>query len=449
MFENCLALKVSTTKIGDYKYAWRIPTITPTDKPATEASNWNTNMFVGTGGTFKGSPTINTTYYIENHPLAHPSYLTFQSDGPFRLRTDNVKQNWDGTLYYSTDTATWNIWDGTTIYSVNNKLYLRGIGNTIITGHEGAKWRLSGTNDNTKIECIGNIEMLLDWEKVIIGDRPTMADSCYYSMFQGCTSLTTAPELPATVLTLTCYAYMFAGCTNLTTAPELPATTLEDSCYYGMFKDCTSLTTVPSLPATTLVADCYYYMFHGCASLEVSTSKDEDYKYAWRIPTSGAGTTEIGWNIGMLAGTGGTFKGSPTINTTYYIKNPPVPFSLEPQIVPQSDYPKELYVEFDSAIYEDYKAILQVKIEYRYPPELTHEGDPTVTVTLESEKAFTSIIPSGDLKTQNISVNLPKLNNYTVKSIKVTLKPLKPIRQGDKREVSTFRFPDSDIIVFQ
>ena len=34
-------------------------------------------------------------------------------------------------------------------------------------------------------------------------------------MFKGCTSLTTAPELPATTLTTYCYQWMFQLCTNL------------------------------------------------------------------------------------------------------------------------------------------------------------------------------------------------------------------------------------------
>ena len=34
-------------------------------------------------------------------------------------------------------------------------------------------------------------------------------------MFQNCTSLTTAPELPATTLAQYCYSKMFNGCTNL------------------------------------------------------------------------------------------------------------------------------------------------------------------------------------------------------------------------------------------
>ena len=95
----------------------------------------------------------------------------------------------------------------------------------------------------------------------------TLADSCYREMFRGCTSLTTAPDLPVTTLTNYCYDSMFYGCSSLTTAPELPATTLTESCYYQMFYGCTSLTTAPVLPATTLANYCYQYMFHGCTAL--------------------------------------------------------------------------------------------------------------------------------------------------------------------------------------
>ena len=96
----------------------------------------------------------------------------------------------------------------------------------------------------------------------------TLAEECYSQMFYGCTNLTTAPELPVTNLVNGCYNYMFHGCTSLTTAPELPATTLAEECYRDMFSGCTSLTTAPELPATTLVGkNCYYHMFYGCTSL--------------------------------------------------------------------------------------------------------------------------------------------------------------------------------------
>lgn len=95
----------------------------------------------------------------------------------------------------------------------------------------------------------------------------TLASSCYNSMFYDCTSLTTAPVLSATTLAQTCYSNMFRGCTNLTTAPELPATTLAQYCYSNMFRDCTSLTTAPVLSATRLALQCYRSMFSGCTNL--------------------------------------------------------------------------------------------------------------------------------------------------------------------------------------
>ena len=72
-------------------------------------------------------------------------------------------------------------------------------------------------------------------------------------MFQGCTTLTTAPVLPATTLANNCYTGMFQGCKALTTAPVLPATTLANSCYSGMFYSCRKLKYVKSL-ATDITA---------------------------------------------------------------------------------------------------------------------------------------------------------------------------------------------------
>ena len=115
-----------------------------------------------------------------------------------------------------------------------------------------------------KIAASGSVMSLID------GTGETLvvpADYCFYSLFEGCTSLTQAPELPATTLAVCCYNGMFEGCTSLTQAPELPATTLADACYTYMFRGCTRLTQVPELPATTLAVGCYKLMFSGCTSL--------------------------------------------------------------------------------------------------------------------------------------------------------------------------------------
>ena len=138
-------------------------------------------------------------------------------------------------------------------------------------------------------------------------------------MFYGCTSLTSAPSLPATTLAEYCYSYMFGSCTGLTAAPSLPATTLADYCYQSMFQSCTNLTAVPSLPATTLKNRCYYNMFNGCTKIKLSSTNTETYTKAYRIPYSGTGTTGKDSLKNMFSNTGGAFTGTPNINTTYYL----------------------------------------------------------------------------------------------------------------------------------
>ena len=247
------------------------------------------------------------------------SCLSFIGNEDFTLKTLNTSKNWDGTLEYSTDTKTWNTWNGTEISSSGNNLYLRGTGNTKISGStENYKFVFTGA-DTLRIACEGNIENLLDYETVTTGGHPTMANYCYGTMFKGCTSLTTAPELPATTLADYCYNSMFYGCTSLTTAPQLPATTLADYCYRNMFYDCTHLMIVPELPATILKNYCYRNMFTGCTNIKLSSTQTGEYQTAYRIPTSGTGTAGSNSLLQMFTNTGGTFKGTPTINITYYL----------------------------------------------------------------------------------------------------------------------------------
>ena len=335
---------------------------------------------------------------------AGKSYLTFSSPKSFTLKVNDSTKHWDGTLEYFSADKVWAVWDGTTILSAYNNdgeyvLYLRGTGNTVITGRpaNGAsdtyRWVLTGSD----IACVGNIENLLDYATVESGQHPTMAEACYvymffdctsltqaptltattladycycgmfvrctsltqtpvlpaitlsygcyqdmffgctgltqvpalpattlasycyYQMFWNCTNLTQAPALPATTLAEYCYRSMFSGCTSLTKAPALPATTLANNCYERMFRGCTSLTQAPALPATTLANNCYKYMFENCTSLKLSNTKTGEYTQEYRIPSSGTGTTATQALNSMFVSTGGTFTGTPEINTTYYL----------------------------------------------------------------------------------------------------------------------------------
>ena len=221
------------------------------------------------------------------------NYLTFSSPNPFSIRV--ATPGWDGKLYYSTDTKTWVEWTGTEVNATEvggtYALYFGGTGNTKITGGFSNKWTLSGSS----ISCTGNIESLLDYEIVAAGQHPMMANNCYSDMFYGCSSLTTAPSLPATTLANNCYSSMFRSCTSLTTAPSLPATTLAISCYSSMFRDCTSI--------------------------KLAISKSSEYDKEYRIPKLGNGVTATSALNNMFRATGGTFTGTPSINTTYYTSN--------------------------------------------------------------------------------------------------------------------------------
>ena len=249
--------------------------------------------------------------------------LRFSSPSSFTLKVYDGAKHWDGSLEWTDGVNGWKTWNGTTVLSASEGfLALRGTGNSVITGGTSADYRWSLTGSD--IRCDGNIETLLDYATVAAGNHPQMGAHSFNALFFGCTSLTTAPVLPATTLANYCYAYMFYGCTSLTTAPALPATTLAYYCYPYMFSSCTSLTTAPALPATTLANYCYNSMFSDCTSLRMSQSHEGDYQCAYRIPTTGSGTTATSALDGMFSGTGGTFTGTPSINTTYYTTNPPI-----------------------------------------------------------------------------------------------------------------------------
>lgn len=154
--------------------------------------------------------------------------------------------------------------------------------------------------------------------------------NCYMEMFLNCTSLTSAPALPATVLADKCYFRMFFGCSGLTSIPTFPSvvtmettpgtrhryffqmfqnctgitrlteplpvgqnSTLQRGCFEDMFAHCTGLTSVAQglLPATTLAEDCYRGMFQDtrfsrAPDLLATTLVKECYRYMFNACTN-------------------------------------------------------------------------------------------------------------------------------------------------------------------
>jgi hypothetical protein len=63
-------------------------------------------------------------------------------------------------------------------------------------------------------------------------------------------------------------------------------------------------------------------MFNGCTGIKLSTTQTAEYSVPYSIPKAGTGTEGNSSLTDMFTGTGGTFTGTPTINTTYYLDAP-------------------------------------------------------------------------------------------------------------------------------
>ena len=189
------------------------------------------------------------------------NYLTFTAEkenSSFSIEDHDIKSN----IFYSLDNGkTWNkLTDQPVKLAKGDRALLKGG-----KPDETPVWEnYSNFKMVGAIAASGSVMSLVDGN----GEGKTIpyAD-CFRCLFEDCSSLTKAPELPATTLAGDCYYGMFCGCTSLTQAPELPATTLAEECYKWMFVGCSNLTQAPELPATTLATGCYSYMFSGCTSM--------------------------------------------------------------------------------------------------------------------------------------------------------------------------------------
>jgi hypothetical protein len=144
-----------------------------------------------------------------------------------------------------------------------------------------------------KIGASGNIMSLL-YEDEFEGKLTIPCSYCYQCMFRGCTSLVTAPELPATTLAEGCYNCMFYGCTSLTTAPELPATTLAGHCYRYMFDGCTKLNYITMLATDISASECLNNWVNGVSS----TGTFVKHPDMTSLPNGTSGIPE-GWTVEM------------------------------------------------------------------------------------------------------------------------------------------------------
>lgn len=248
-----------------------------------------------TGITVKDWTTGST---IEGGKVTWIPFVTFMAAEAQTFKMKTIGDYAISNLWYSLDGNNWTAVEkdkGVEFGGAKGSLRLRGknLNGTASSSVYNYSY-ITFTHSDVKVACTGDIRTLLDWEYYKTVDTQnarfynlfddctaltsapelpaeTLADYCYNSMFYGCSSLQTAPKLPAKMLASYCYSHMFKGCSSLKKAPELPAETLADDCYARMFQDCYALESAPaSLPAKKMASQCYSWMFNGCSSLKVA-----------------------------------------------------------------------------------------------------------------------------------------------------------------------------------
>ena len=182
----------------------------------------------------------------------NPEYVTFTADATQTLRYggSDLQYSLDGTTFQDLPANTFVEFGG------NTKLYLRGVNNLDgnyfdLGGHTAFHTILFGKND-VPVACTGDIRTLIDYKTYKTVDT---SNARFAFLFDECTELTSAPELPATTLTVECYKEMFKGCTSLEKITMLATNISATDCLKdwvkgvpatGTFTKAASMTTLPT-----------------------------------------------------------------------------------------------------------------------------------------------------------------------------------------------------------
>lgn len=262
--------------------------------------------------------------------------VCFRADGEQTVAITKIGSAPNITMQYSYDGTTWDSWDLSPLpFGGSTKVYVRGVSNFRF-GSDGENHNRITFSTEAYVYVSGIVESLLDGENEVLEYRAngtlrnlfyqqaalysaenlrfeakSTISNCvavYAYMFAECTNLVYAPIY----LSIESFgggwacAQMFRGCTSLLTAPKLPATDTAAGCYEYMFQGCTSLLTAPELPATMIVTTCYDYMFQGCTSLtSIRCLAKKSYRpsnTSWVSGVASSGTfygySEYGWESG-------------------------------------------------------------------------------------------------------------------------------------------------------
>lgn len=353
----CVIPKNGSTEVGWYEsnYSSDVPGIPLDMEYSFNRTTWhkytkNTDITITEPIYFRGN---NTTFISIGSLANHFIYLKVNNtiDLAGRINSLSKKFSYDGA---STEMPPIHV--GSTLGNghslFTNNTYIRSVANLRLNWnitkddynlqsktYEEMFYGCINLIDSPKFECITTYYSFVYYDQLFgsmfsgctsLVTPPDLSNvvltpKCFQAMFDNCTSLITPPKLPNGTMVEKCYQYMFRGCTSLTVPPSLPSVNLAESCYQGMFSGCTALTALPALPATVLPSKCYQSMFYGLGTYLydslISTTQDSTYAYEFEITATSAESDSL-YHMFSWTYEDHVYGIQPVINTTYYCKIP-------------------------------------------------------------------------------------------------------------------------------
>ena len=216
--------------------------------PTTFSQGFTVTVTDDQGGTFSKSISSSHTFSRNNlsrmaplqvvpvAPVTPTKYLTFNSEGSTTLSLSNFGGN-APVLYYSTDGTSWTRWDYSELtFTSEAPLYLCGDNPEGFSSSTNVFSTFATSGSDFGIS--GDIMSLIDNDEAV---TEIPCDWCFTNLFRNCAQLTTAPELPAPVLTEGCYSGMFKDCSHLShvecLATDISATDCVDDWLSGISQE--------------------------------------------------------------------------------------------------------------------------------------------------------------------------------------------------------------------
>ena len=243
--------------------------------------------------------------YYESYSHEYLTFKSLEDSNVIYFKCDNDNYRFIKTIQVSNDNGqNWTPYTasaaGTIIGTLDNgeSILIKGNNDYYGSFQEGYSKNFFASTKN--FEVFGNILSLVfgdDYRTQFLtynNSSPFNGYGTFYGLFQNCNHLISAKNLvmPKAINTQYFAYKMFNGCTSLTIAPKLPAIQLTNYCYGYMFNDCTSLNSITCLATDISATNCTQNWVSDVAS--TGTFIKADGVNSW---TTGNNGIPNGWTI--------------------------------------------------------------------------------------------------------------------------------------------------------